>query len=62
MRDDENYAQTLIGACKQYAHDDDEESIVNTTNSYFDGSPADYELPYKEITIDTPCGNYVNII
>ena len=62
VHDDEYYVSTLIGESKQYINDADEEEIVDVINSYFDGSPADYELPYEEITMDTPCGNYVNII
>lgn len=35
--------------------------IVRTINEYFDGKPADYILSFPEITIDSPCGNYVSL-
>ena len=32
--------------------------LAEIANTYFNGNPADYILPYKEITMDTPIGNY----
>ena len=54
-----NHVDDTYCECKQYQGDYDEEGIINIINHYFDGKPADYYLPFSEITEDTPCGNYV---
>ena len=59
VADDESYVDNELSEYKQYIKDCTDEEIVNIINEYFNGKPADYILDYKEITMNTPCGNYV---
>ena len=56
---EDDYTDRLICEAKQYEGDYTGDGIVDYINHYFNGKPADYRLPYEEITMDTPCGNYV---
>ena len=56
---EDDYTDRLICEAKQYEGDFTDEGIVDYINHYFDGKPADYRLHYSEITIDTPCGDYI---
>ena len=60
LRADYNYVSDSYCEVKQYQSDNNDEQMVNIINHYFDGKPADFYLPFEEITMDTPCGNYVN--
>jgi len=60
VKSSEGYTDNLISEAKQYIEDMDEQGVVECINEYFNGKPADYRLHYSEITIDTPCGNYVS--
>lgn len=59
VADDESYVDSELSVRKQYVEVFTEEEIVEIINQYFDGRPADYILNYSEITMNTPCGNYV---
>lgn len=54
----ENYVDNTAGGLKQYIEDMTDEEAVETINHYFGGNPADGQLFYSDITIETPCGNY----
>lgn len=56
---EDDYTDRLICEAKQYEGDYTDEGIMDYINHYFDGKPADYRLHYSDITMDTPCGNYV---
>lgn len=60
LRADYNYVNDAYCEVKQYQSDNNDEQMVNIINHYFDGKPADAYLAFEEITMDTPCGNYVN--
>jgi hypothetical protein len=60
ISEDEDYVDSTMSECKQYEKDLTDEECLDTINSYFNGKPADYRLRFKDVTIDTPCGNYVN--
>ncbi len=60
ISEDEDYVDSTMSECKQYEKDLTDEECLDTINSYFNGKPADYRLGFKDVTIDTPCGNYVN--
>ena len=60
VSDDEHYVDSELSNYKQYEQDMTDEEAADAINRYFDGKPADYRLKFKDVTIDTPCGNYVN--
>lgn len=44
----------------QYQTDFTEEQMLECINErYFNGHPADAFLDFDELTLDTPCGNYI---
>ena len=57
--EDGGYAYDLMCEAKQYQGDYTEEGIVEYINHFFDGHTANRRLSYGEITMDTPCGDYV---
>ena len=59
VKENENYVNEMYGEFKQYQYDLSEEEATDCINKYFDGKCADYILPFTEITMETPCGNYV---
>ena len=58
-KENEDYADEVYSDLKQYQGDHTAEEIVDIINHYFDGNCADAFLDFSEITMDTPCGNYV---
>ena len=58
IREDENYLDRIESEIKQYMGDCTDEEIVEMINHYYDGNPAEYDMHYDEITMDTPCGDY----
>ena len=59
LRADYNYVNDTYSELNQYQGDYTEGEMVEIINHYFNGKPADFYLPFEEITMDTPCGNYV---
>ena len=59
LKENENFVDDTYCELNQYQGDLTAEEMTNTINSYFDGSPADAYLGFEEITMNTPCGNYV---
>lgn len=59
MKADENYPYNKASEVKQYISDCTANEMVDIINCYFNGSTPDHLLPYSDITIDTPCGNYI---
>ena len=59
LQKNEDYVDTSACDVKQYIGDYSGEGIVNIINHYFDGHTANAELHYSEITMDTPCGDYI---
>jgi hypothetical protein len=57
--EDEDYVDNTAADLKQYIDDYTDDEVVDIINNYFDGHPADYSLHYSELSIDTPCGNYM---
>ena len=60
LHENENYIDDTYCDLNQYQGDHSENEMVDIINHYFDGKPADFYLPFGEITMDTPCGNYVS--
>ena len=44
---------------KQYVSDLTEEEAIDTMRHFYNGNPP-IPLRYKELTMETPCGGYVN--
>lgn len=59
LKENEDYVGNTAGEVKQYMSDECEESIVDIINHYFDGKTANAKLRYSDITMDTPCGDYI---
>lgn len=59
LKADVYYVGRLWCDTKQYEGDRTESQIVDAINHYFNGKTANAELAYSEITIDTPCGDYI---
>lgn len=60
LKDDEDYVGNLWCDTKQYEGNCTEQQVRDMMNDYFDGHRADRLLHYSEITIDTPCGDYMH--
>lgn len=45
---------------KQYWGDLTKEAVKDSVLHYFNGKPGN-PLPYSELSLDTPCGDYINI-
>ena len=56
--EDDGYIDHIESEIKQYMGDHTDEEIVKMINNYFNGHPAEYDLHFGEITMDTPCGDY----
>lgn len=56
---EEDYTDRLLSEAKLYEGNYDDEGAVDYINHYFDGHTANRRLHYSEITIDTPCGDYI---
>ena len=59
LKENEDYVNEQYSEYKQYITDMTEEEMVDTINNYF-GNQPEYHLGFSEITMDTPCGDYVN--
>lgn len=60
LKTNENHIDDTYAELKQYQGDYTPKEMANIINHYFNGKPADFYLSFEEITMDTPCGNYVN--
>ena len=58
IKEDEDYVDHFAQGMTQYISDMDEDEMVETINSYFNGECADAYLGFDQITMNTPCGNY----
>lgn len=59
LKQNEDYVSDLWCDAKQYEGDHTDEQVVDIINHYFNGETANDVLHYSEITIDTPCGDYM---
>jgi len=59
LQAEENYVDNHASELTQYIGDYQDDGIVDIINHYFNGETANDVLHYSEITIDTPCGDYV---
>lgn len=59
LRENENYVDDTAADVKQYIGDYTDDGMVDVINHYFCGHTANRRLHYSEITIDTPCGDYI---
>ena len=59
LKENDQYVDDTYCDVSQYQSDKNDAEMADTINTYFDGKPADYYLPFEEITEETPCGNYV---
>lgn len=59
LKQDEDHVNNLWCDAKQYEGDYTDEQVVDIINHYFNGHTANRRLHYSEITIDTPCGDYI---
>jgi hypothetical protein len=54
-----DYVNMLYQEAKQYEYRyDTEEELLHDINTFFNGECAEYQLEYKDITIDSPEGFY----
>lgn len=56
LKADENYVDDWL---EQSIGDFDDKGMTDIINHYFNGQTANDVLRYSEITIDTPCGDYM---
>lgn len=59
LKQDGDYVDNHASELNQYIGDFTEEGMVDVINHFFDGRTANRRLHYSEITIDTPCGDYI---
>ena len=59
LKQDEDHVNNLWCDAKLYEGDYTDEQVVDIINHYFNGQTANRRLHYSEITIDTPCGDYI---
>lgn len=59
LKANKNFVDDTYCEVDQYQDDLTTEEMVERINTYFEGKPADAYLPFTEITMDTPCGNYI---
>ena len=59
LKQDEDHVNNLWCDAKQYEGEYTDEQVVDIINHYFNGRTANRRLHYSEITIDTPCGDYI---
>ena len=60
LKTNKNHIDDTYAELKQYQGDYTSKWMIDIINHYFNGKPADFYLSFEEITMDTPCGNYVN--
>lgn len=59
LKENENYVDDTYCELSQYQGDLTVKEMTDTINHYFDGHCPDAYLAFEEITMDTPCGDYV---
>ena len=59
LNQDEDYVDNHASELTQYIGDHTDEGMVDIINHYFCGRTANADLHYSEITMETPCGDYV---
>lgn len=59
LKEGEDYVDNRASGLTQYVGDYNDGEMTDIINDYFNGHTADRRLAYSEITIDTPCGDYV---
>lgn len=59
LKADEDYVDNHAAELTQYVDEYNDGEMKDIINEYFNGHTADRRLAYSEITIDTPCGDYV---
>ena len=59
LKQDMDYVYDHASELTQYISDLTDEWMANVINHYFNGHTANRRLAYGEITMDTPCGDYV---
>lgn len=57
--DKQDMIDETFSLCNQYIDDLTEERAQNILDHYFNGNPPE-RLLYSDITLDTPCGDYIN--
>lgn len=60
LKGNEDFVDDTYCELKQYQDDLTEKEMTDTINHYFDGHGADAYLSFGELTMDTPCGDYIN--
>ena len=59
LKENGNYVDDTYGELNQYQGELTPEQMTETINTYFDGHCPDAYLTFEEITMDTPCDDYV---
>ena len=59
LKANEDYVDNTAANLNQYMGDYTDEGMRDIMNCYFNGHRADRLLNYSEITMDTPCGDYM---
>jgi len=59
LKQNEDYVDNTAAELNQYIGDYTDEGMADVINHYFCGHTANRRLGYSEITIDTPCGDYI---
>ena len=59
LKQDEDYVDNKALELNEYVGEYNDEEMADIINHYFNGHTADRRLAYAEITMDTPCGNYI---
>lgn len=60
MKENEDFIDETYEGLNQYQDDLTPEEMTDCINHYFDGHCADAYLYFGELTMDTPCGDYVS--
>lgn len=56
---DSDYVDEKSCDIKQFWNDFSEDEMLDAINHYFSGQPAQYAASYSDLTMDSPCGDYV---
>ena len=59
LKVDEDYVGNRASELNQYVGEYTDDGMVDIINQYFNGKTANAELAYSDITMDTPCGDYI---
>lgn len=60
IHDDPDYVDNVLEGVKQYQEDLTPDRMTDVINSYFNGNPPERRLRFEDLTMQTPCGSYVN--